>query len=70
MRTQHSLILALTILCVGAVLAFGFMKRDDFRPWPETGREVRSRLGGEIVQVKQPRTIVAALPGVVVGTAT
>lgn len=60
----------LIALCAGAALMFGYTKRGDFMPFSRVGGEVRSGLGGEIVQVKQLLPIVAAWPGVVVGKST
>ena len=68
MKTGQTLVILIVALCVGAVLAYGLMRRRDLMPLSKVGGEVQSGLGGEIVQVTQSWAIVAALPGVVVGS--
>jgi hypothetical protein len=52
MRILRQFLLLAVALCVGAVLAFGYMKWSGFKAWSRVGSEVHSALGTEILVMR------------------
>jgi hypothetical protein len=54
MKSLRTLVSLLIALCVGTVLAFGYMKWSDFKVWSKGGGEVYSGVATEILVMRTP----------------
>lgn len=52
MRILKQFMLLAGALCIGAILAFGYMKWGEFKPWSRSGGDVRSGPGTEILVMR------------------